>query len=621
MATKKTIRAVLLCALFATVCAPAQSTVIYVDDDAPAGGDGSSWATAYTFLQDALTEAEAAAEPVEIRIAQGTYRPDRDGANPNGTGDRKAFFELLSSLTLAGGYAGVGATEPNARDWEAYATILSGDLAGNDVLSEDPLDFIVDPNDGNWDRPKVWNILIESTRRENSVHILVADGTDQTAVLEGFTVTGGNAYHPPYRLGDVPHFDDNDRAGGILNKGSRLTLISCAFVANSAVGGGSALYSKGPWPIEIVHCRFLDNFNWRGGGGAINTYSVSAIMKNCVFERNDSWMSFGAALYTALCHHEIVDCLFSQNGHVGGDGVSAVHVWQGDGFFNHCEFADNALGAVAVTNHSNMLLQSCKFTGNSGDEGGGINCSAISKMKLDKCMFILNNGARGGGVFISSTELRMTNCLFYANEAKLRGGGALFHGNSTIDVRNSLFWNNQAPSGPEVALVHYEGPIPSTGTIAYSLIQGGMADISKDPGYVFVTEPPAQNRIGVITWGPGNIDADPLFADPNKGEFHLKSQAGRWNQTDSNWVVDDVTSPCIDAGDPASAIGYEPFPNGGRINIGPYGGTAEASKSYYGGPPCRAIIAGDINGDCRVDFKDLVILLNHWLQTGQRAEE
>ena len=44
--------------------------VIHVDDDAPPGGDGSSWTTAYTFLQDALAEAETTAEPVEIRIAQ-----------------------------------------------------------------------------------------------------------------------------------------------------------------------------------------------------------------------------------------------------------------------------------------------------------------------------------------------------------------------------------------------------------------------------------------------------------------------------------------------------------------------------------------------------------------------
>jgi len=59
----------------------------------------------------------------------------------------------------------------------------------------------------------------------------------------------------------------------------------------------------------------------------------------------------------------------------------------------------------------------------------------------------------------------------------------------------------------------------------------------------------------------------------------LKSQAGRWDSDSQSWVVDDVTSPCIDAGDPGTPVGLEPLPNGGIINMGAYGGTAEASKS------------------------------------------
>ncbi len=62
----------------------------------------------------------------------------------------------------------------------------------------------------------------------------------------------------------------------------------------------------------------------------------------------------------------------------------------------------------------------------------------------------------------------------------------------------------------------------------------------------------------------------------------MKSEAGRWSPGNQSWVIDDFTSACIDAGDPASPVGLEPFPNGGRINMGAYGGTAEASKSYFG---------------------------------------
>ncbi len=137
--------------------------------------------------------------------------------------------------------------------------------------------------------------------------------------------------------------------------------------------------------------------------------------------------------------------------------------------------------------------------------------------------------------------------------------------------------------------------------------------------------------IGSVNWGPGNIGSDPCFlrvgAWGGNGDYHLKSQAGRWDPSGNSkseirnsklregaWVYDEVTSPCIDAGDPTSPIGLEPFPNGGVINMGAYGGTPEASKSYFGKPPCETIIAGDVNGDCAVDFRDFWFIGLHWMQ-------
>ncbi len=79
--------------------------------------------------------------------------------------------------------------------------------------------------------------------------------------------------------------------------------------------------------------------------------------------------------------------------------------------------------------------------------------------------------------------------------------------------------------------------------------------------------------------GVGNIAVDPLFADPVNGDYHLKSHGGRWNPVDKKWVIDGITSPCIDAGYPSIPVRDEPQPNGGRINMGAYGGTPEASKS------------------------------------------
>jgi len=164
--------------------------------------------------------------------------------------------------------------------------------------------------------------------------------------------------------------------------------------------------------------------------------------------------------------------------------------------------------------------------------------------------------------------------------------------------------------------------IDSSPTVTNSIL---WADVPSEieGGTAFVTFRDVQ-----VGWpGEGNIDADPLFADPNKGDYHLKSQAGRCESSENSkseilnskllngeWVQDDVTSPCIDAGDPSSPIGLEPFPNGGRINTGAYGGTAEASKSYFGEPVCETIVAGDINGDCKVNFKDFAFMALHWLR-------
>ena len=86
-----------------------------------------------------------------------------------------------------------------------------------------------------------------------------------------------------------------------------------------------------------------------------------------------------------------------------------------------------------------------------------------------------------------------------------------------------------------------------------------------------------QGKYNGTTEGGGEIEVDPNFADAENGDFHLKSTGGHWNG--STWVHDDVTSPCIDAGDPAADYSNEPEPNGGRINMGAYGNTVEASKS------------------------------------------
>ncbi|MBP7052907.1 MAG: right-handed parallel beta-helix repeat-containing protein [Phycisphaerae bacterium] len=229
--------------------------VIYVDDDAPTGGDGASWTTAYRFLQDALTAAKAAGEAVEIRVAQGTYKADQSAAKPQGTKDRYESFTLVDDLTLLGGYAGIGADDPNARDFEAYETILSGDLTGNDVEITD-----------------VTLLRSEDTRNENTRDLVYVKGS--RALLEGFTITGAV------------------NAGTYVGSWIVDSIIrDCLFQGNRGgegdfqLGGGAlTVYGQ----LRVVRCSFIGN---TGATGAMRTEDT--VFEDCVFTGNYGWDVMG----------------------------------------------------------------------------------------------------------------------------------------------------------------------------------------------------------------------------------------------------------------------------------------------------------------------------------------
>ena len=110
----------------------AGDAILYVDDDAPPGGDGLTWNTAYRFLADALAAPGELSEAGEIRVGRGAYTPDRSEGAPRGSGDRQAALELIDGWVLLGGFAGYGAEDPDDRDVVKFETVLSGDLLGND---------------------------------------------------------------------------------------------------------------------------------------------------------------------------------------------------------------------------------------------------------------------------------------------------------------------------------------------------------------------------------------------------------------------------------------------------------------------------------------------------------
>jgi hypothetical protein len=229
-------------------------------------------------------------------------------------------------------------------------------------------------------------------------------------------------------------------------------------------------------------------------------------------------------------------------------------------------------------NHTHATISHCLFGGNITPEGIVIsNCDG----RIMNCL-VAGNGPMGDAIASPIWECHglIKNCTVAGNLLGIRVG------EGTTIIENCIIYDNFS----------WQISVDSQGTvnILYSNVEGGLNGIYGD---------------GIVNWGPGNMDTDPCFAD----WYYIKSQAGRWNPNEGRWTIDEATSPCIDAGNPMSPIGLESFPNGGRINMGAYCGTAEASKSYFGQPVCETIVAADINGDCKVNFLDFQLMALHWL--------
>lgn len=258
---------------------------------------------------------------------------------------------------------------------------------------------------------------------------------------------------------------------------------------------------------------------------------------------------------------------------------------------------------------------------------------------------------KGGGIFFASDDSYvLTHCTIAQNSCGGFGGGVFCDGYSRVSAANCILWGNTGTNGLQVAVVS-ENDKPAF-SFAYCNVQGGLIGIHTKTD-------------GTVEQGPGNIDADPCFVrtgwwDDNgtsydimddvwiDGDYHLQSEGWRWDVVASDWTWDDVTSRCIDAGNPGCALEAEPVTLDAdprnrcgeniRINMGAYGGTEQASMAPPGwmllsdldnsgsvGPADLAVFAGmwrqtgemlpaDVSRDETVDIEDLILLAQDWLE-------
>ncbi len=307
---------------------PDGQTITFVDQNATGANDGSSWADAFTKLQDALNS--ECTNVMEIHVAAGTYYPDEGfGYTDN---NRNASFVMLPNVEIYGGFP----TGGGARNWTANPTILSGDL-----MQDDGANFI--------------------NNSDNSYHVINNDdnGLTATAILDGFTIKAGNANGPGSRQygGGMFNYYSNpsvtncsfsgnfadDGGGGMSNENSDPSVINCSFSGNDADDGGG-MYSENSNPT-VTNCSFSGNFADNDGGGMYNEIS-DPIVTNCSFSGNFAGKD-GGGMFNKNSVPSLTNCSFSGN------------------------FADN--GGGMYNDDSDPIVTNCILWGNSDEIGGSGN--------------------------------------------------------------------------------------------------------------------------------------------------------------------------------------------------------------------------------------------------------
>ncbi len=603
--------AILEALLLLLLCASSVTgQIIYVDAGASPGGDGSSWGTAYKYLQDALYKPPSGGD--QIWVAEGTYKPDGDEGRNVTPGDRTDTFQLINGVGIYGGFpAGGGERNP-----DTYITILSGDLNGDD--------------DG------------FTNNGENSFHVVTGSGTEPNAVLDGFTITGGNAngvivdhggggmynrYGSPtvknctfsgnsarngggmYNSHSNPTvtgctFSDNiaNSGGGMENYNSGPTVTNCTFTGNSAdSGGGMCNWDSSP---VLTNCTFTGNTADYDGGGMYNYYESRPMITNCTFTGNTA--DYGGGMCNNFSSSPaVINCTFSDNeayGNGGGmcnDGGSPTLFnctfggnsanGNGGGMYNdsssptvsNCTFGGNSAngngGGMYNYYYSNAALTNCTFSGNSANHGGGMysyggdpvltNCTFSgnsawengggvhnddSSPTVTNCIFSGNSAYRGGGMYSYVGDPVLTNCTFSGNVASGYGGG-IYTPFGYIELTNCILWGNVDIGGTDESAQIYGG---MTGRVRFSCIQDGYPNDTYIPfggDYYY------------------NIDDDPMFIrEPNDGGDGW----GVGNNDDFGDLHLRASSPCINVGDPdflavkQADIDGQPRIMGQRVDMG-----------------------------------------------------
>lgn len=277
---------------------------LYVDQSTSSSGDGTSWATAFKTLDEALLIAHNCPGVTTINVAAGTYKPGtkpyENDAPITTADDRDVTFHLANGVALYGGFPNGGGT----RDWAANPTILSGDFNGDDVVTGSG------------------STLSITNNGENAYHVVLSVSDAATTVLDGFTVRGGNANGSGNTSitveGQVIFRYDG---GGMFNHSSSPSITQTTFSGNSASARGGGMHNDASSSPSITNSTFTGNRANNDGGGMYNQF-LSPRITNTTFSGNRA--NLGGGIYNDASSPSITNTTFSGN--------SATN--QGGGMYN-----------------------------------------------------------------------------------------------------------------------------------------------------------------------------------------------------------------------------------------------------------------------------------------------
>jgi hypothetical protein len=433
--------------------------------------------------------------------------------------------------------------------------------------------------------------------------------------------------------------------------------------ANSIFVYGQLL-ADGNEALPIRFTRYASGIRWKQirFSGAADSRFRHCIFEyaNCAGAHQDYYVPgpnryrYHEAIVLLASHVDFEKCVFQRLPATGGEG-DAIAVMSDDATYpgnasaniRSCRFLD--IGQGIHTRYSYVLVEYCYFQGKNGDnddvdlwgestppplirynlfdvpiEEDRINptkCSAVITENVikgsnndhgivlrDKCTPIVTNNViyncPNGGIAVENacTAILVNNTIVNCTKGihcfDLGRAGFPYYltpGGGTATVINCIIWDCSPSIRLEDSSNQQAKDRGSHVTVSYCDVKGGRAGVSVSGTY------------STVTWGEGNINTDPQFANLSGSDYHLKSQVGRWNPTSLTWVPDLVHSPCIDKGDPNSDWTAELWPHGKRINMGAYGGTPEASMSLSG-----AGNIGDLDNNGTVDFQDLAKFATEW---------